>query len=85
MLRITRDLCRISIEESNMQEANSHVVDQPESNFLSWHQRESIAAGVQVAQLKTLTTLLRQLHRTSPEKPVVCPGKYSDSLQPVEK
>ena len=68
LLRVSRSPSQISIEESNMHEENSHAVDQ--SKFLSWQQRESIAAAVQVAPLPTATSLRRQLHRTSPEKAI---------------
>ena len=68
MLRVSRSPTLISIDESNMHQANSHNVDQ--SKFLTWQQRESISAAVQVAPLQTATSLRRQLHRTSPEKAI---------------
>jgi len=68
MLRVSRTSSQVTIDQSCMHEANSHNVD--ESKFLTWQQRESITAAVQIAPLQTSTSLWRQIHRISPEKAI---------------
>jgi hypothetical protein len=61
MLRVTRTSSQISIDQSNMHEANSHNVDQ--SKFLT-------ATSLRRQLHRTATSLRRRLHCTSPEKAI---------------